>query len=149
KEIIKQIKDEVAAMIAMQVLDEDGKTPALGQITSTDGSFGSDMFGAAYGAGGGYRFGSLSTDKDGKFTSKDTGNGTNFTYWTGDYAHASVKILGTNNEVFNARMDLALTDGHLLDFQQGVNADDKKYLTGEVSGGRNYLGEANGIRDTY
>jgi hypothetical protein len=60
-----------------------------------------------------------------------------------------VKILGTNNEVFNARMDLALTDGHLLDFQQGVNASDKQFLSGEVSGGRNYLGEKDGIRDTF
>ncbi len=149
KEIIKQMQDEVSSIIAMQAYDEDGKTPALGQITSTDGSFGSDLFGAEYGAGGGFRFGNLSTDKNAGYSNKPDGNSDNFTYWAGNYATAAVKILGTTNEVFNARMDIALTDGHLLDLQQGATPTDKKYLTGQVSGGRDYVNEKNGIKDTF
>ncbi len=149
QEAIKQLKDEISAIMALQAYDDDGKTPALGQITSTDGSFGSDLFGAEYGAGGGFRFGSLSTDKNGNFSPTKVTSGPDFTYWAGNYATAAVKILGTTNEVFNARMDIALTNGRLLDLQQGATPTDKKYLTGGVSGGRDYLGEKNGIKDTF
>ena len=148
-EELKQQLDLVEAATEMQVYDEDGKTPALGKVTDTDGSFGGDMFGASYGAGGGYRFGSLSTNAQGNYVGDDKGNADNFTYWSGDYAFASVMILGTTNEVFNARMDIALTDGHLLDLQAAKGSPDRPYLTGQQSGGRNYLGESNGIQDTF
>jgi hypothetical protein len=46
-------------------------------------------------------------------------------------------------------MDIALTDGHLLDLQQGATPTDKKYVNGQVAGGRDYVGENDGIRDTF
>jgi hypothetical protein len=139
-EMLKQLLDEVAAMTAMQVYDEDGKTPAIGQVTSTDGSFGGDMFGASYGAGGGYRFGSLSTDAQGNYSNvsqgNSAGNANHFTYWAGNFANASVNILGATLEVFNARMDIALTDGHVMDLQLGAgkNNTDGQYLSDYIAG---------------
>jgi hypothetical protein len=155
-EMLKQLKDEVAAMVAMQTYDEDGKTPAIGQVTGTDGGFGGDMFGASYGAGGGFRFGNLSTDAQGHFTTNDSvGKANNFTYWAGNYGEASVNILGSTCEVFNARMDIAVTDGHVLDLQKGVKIGsgsfptDYMYDNGQVGGGRDYVGEKGGVQDTY
>ncbi len=143
-EILKQFKDEIAAMIAMQVYDEDGTTPAIGQVTSTDGGFGGDMFGASYGAGGGYRFGSLCTDPqhatsssaNDDFSSAGNANSDHFTYWAGNFANASVNILGATIEVFNARMDIALTDGHVMDLQLGAgkNNTDGQYLSDYIAG---------------
>ncbi len=153
-EMLKQLKDEVAAMVDMQTYDEDGKTPALGQTTGTDGGFGGDMFGANYGAGGGFRFGNLSTDAQGHFTTNDgVGKANHFTYWAGNYANASVNILGSTSEVFNARMDIAVTDGHVLDLQKGLklgtSPTDYTYDNGQVGGSRDYVGEKNGVQDTY
>ena len=136
-EMLKQLLDEVAAMTAMQVYDEDGQTPAIGQVTSTDGGFGGDMFGASYGAGGGYRFGSLSTDaQHTPFSASSTANADRFTYWAGNFANASVNILGATLEVFNARMDIALTDGHVMDLQLGTgkNNTDGQYLSDYIAG---------------
>ena len=150
QEMIRRMWDEMAAAVAMQAYDDDGKTPALGQISSTDGSFGSDLFGAEYGAGGGFRFGNLSVNAAGAYDTGPSGNADNFTYWAGDYANAAVKILGSTNEVFNARMDIALTDGALLSLQKGATPTDAKYLTGKVgSDGRDYLDEKKGIVDTF
>jgi hypothetical protein len=153
-EMLKQLLDEVGAMVAMQTYDEDGKTPALGQTTGTDGGFGGDMFGANYGAGGGFRFGNLSTDAHGNYSQSDSvGKADNFTYWAGNYANASVNILGSTSEVFNARMDIALTDGHVLDLQRGLkigtSPTDYMYDNGQVGGGRDYVGEKGGVQDTY
>jgi hypothetical protein len=136
-EMLKQLLDEVAAMTAMQVYDEDGVTPAIGQVTSTDGSFGGDMFGASYGAGGGYRFGSLSTDaQHSPFSPSSTANADHFTYWAGNFANASVNILGATLEVFNARMDIALTNAHVMDLQLGTgkNNTDGQYLSDYIAG---------------
>jgi hypothetical protein len=137
QETIKQLLAEMEAGAQMQVFDE-GNRPGLGQIYATDGGFGSDMFGAEYGAGGGFRFGNLSTDKNRTWIADEGKGGTanNFTYWAGNFAYAGITLLGMHLEVFNARMDIALTNGHVLDFQQGIDpnapgmkgAKDKQYL---------------------
>jgi hypothetical protein len=133
KEIIKQMEDEVGAMIAMQTTDDQNK-PALGQISNSDGGFGDkNWFAVDYGAGGGWRIGNLST-VNGKWNTSGNATANNFTYWSGDYAYASVYLFNNQLEIFNAGMSIALTDGAVENLQHAPNSDDAQYQQPFVKG---------------